>query len=127
MSFVLNNSTSEIAVAGKGLGARIIKVYSFNRYIYGTELPLKLSTSDDKLITMHSQRDMREKLDILLQAFESRKLDLVTTTTGSPSWMLLQAAKGCFTYVHSWSKAASKPFDLAPGILLISEAGGRCY
>ena len=34
------------------------------------------------------------------------------------------AAMGCFTYVHSWSKAPAKDFDLIPGIMMVKEAGG---
>ncbi len=49
---------------------------------------------------------------------------LVFSVTGSPSWMLTQAAKGSFTYVHSWSKSKAKEFDLEAGIMLMKEAKG---
>lgn len=49
---------------------------------------------------------------------------MVFSVTGSPSWMLSQAAKGCFTYIHSWSKVRAKEFDLMPGIMMVKEAGG---
>ena len=50
---------------------------------------------------------------------------MMKLTGGSPSWSLLEAAKGRFVYVNLWASKPSDPFDLAAGVLLVRGAGGE--
>ena len=49
---------------------------------------------------------------------------MVKAAGGSPSWALVEAAKGRFVYVNLWARRAADPFDLAPGVALVRDAGG---
>ena len=50
---------------------------------------------------------------------------MVRSVGGSPSWALLEAAKGDFVYVNLWPAPAAQPWDLAAGVTLVRRAGGE--
>ena len=49
---------------------------------------------------------------------------MVKLPGGSPSWALLEAAKGTFIYVNRWSMRPVEPYDLTAGVMLVRGAGG---
>ena len=53
------------------------------------------------------------------------RVQMVRSPGGSPSWALLEAAKGKFVYVNLWSEPPTAPYDLAAGVLLVRGAGGE--
>lgn len=124
MSFILNNSTGELVIAIKGEGTRLIKSSPYLGSTYKFSLPLKNPLKDDKIVAFHTQRNDIESITKLYEDWKDKNIRMIFTVTGSPSWMLTQAAMGCFTYIHSWSKAPAKDFDLLPGIMMVKEAGG---
>jgi fructose-1,6-bisphosphatase/inositol monophosphatase family enzyme len=50
---------------------------------------------------------------------------MVRSPGGSPSWAIIEAAKGAYTYVNLWSKGPSEPYDLAGAALILRAAGGE--
>ena len=124
LSFVLNNSVGELVVSIKGEGTRIIKTSPYLNSTYKFSLPLEIPLKDHKIVAFHTQRNDLEMITKLYKSWKAEEIKMVFSVTGSPSWMLSQAAKGCFTYIHSWSKARAKEFDLMPGIMMVKEAGG---
>jgi fructose-1,6-bisphosphatase/inositol monophosphatase family enzyme len=49
---------------------------------------------------------------------------MVRSPGGSPSWSLLEAARGRFTYVNLWSSRPAEAYDLVAGVMLVRGAGG---
>ena len=124
MSFVLNNSVGELVVAIKDKGVRLYSSSPYLGTIDKVNLPMNFPLKDRNTLAIHAQRSDINLVKKLYQNWNEGETSLVFSVTGSPSWMLSQAAKGCFTYVHSWSKARAKEFDLVPGFMMIKEAGG---
>jgi fructose-1,6-bisphosphatase/inositol monophosphatase family enzyme len=63
-------------------------------------------------------------VDKLFQLWNESGLNMVRMSGGSPSYALLETAKGSFNYINLWSKQVAAPYDLAAGILLVRRAGG---
>jgi fructose-1,6-bisphosphatase/inositol monophosphatase family enzyme len=60
-----------------------------------------------------------------MTAWQSSQVQMVRMEGGSPAAALLDAAKGTFVYANLWDKRPSEPFDLAAGVMLVRNAGGR--
>jgi fructose-1,6-bisphosphatase/inositol monophosphatase family enzyme len=50
---------------------------------------------------------------------------MIRSPGGSPSWAIVEAAKGAYTYVNLWSKSPAEPYDLAGAALILRTAGGE--
>jgi fructose-1,6-bisphosphatase/inositol monophosphatase family enzyme len=77
------------------------------------------------LVNLQPQRDAADAAGALFAAWRGGTVNMMKLTGGSPSWSLLEAAKGSFVYVNLWTTRPSDPFDLAAGVLLVREAGGE--
>jgi fructose-1,6-bisphosphatase/inositol monophosphatase family enzyme len=60
----------------------------------------------------------------LYEEWRKDGLNMVKLPGGSPSWAMLEAAKGSFVYINLWSKRPTEPYDLAAGVMLVRGAGG---
>ena len=88
-------------------------------------MPLPGADSADALVNVHPSRAAAPLVASLYAAWQGDSLRMVRSPGGSPSWALLEAAKGNFVYVNLWTKRPAEAFDLAAGVLLVEGAGGR--
>jgi fructose-1,6-bisphosphatase/inositol monophosphatase family enzyme len=123
LGIVINPSTGELAYSLAGQGARLVQLTMFGEDDVGVDLPLERSTSET-LVNVHPGRAAGPLLDCLYEAWRNSEVRMVKAVGGSPSWSLVEAAKGRFVYVNLWTGRAADPFDLAPGVALVRAAGG---
>jgi fructose-1,6-bisphosphatase/inositol monophosphatase family enzyme len=123
LGIVVNPSTGELAYSLAGQGARLVQLTMFGEGDAGVDLPLERSTSET-LVNVHPGRAAGPLLDCLYEAWRNSEVRMVKAVGGSPSWSLVEAAKGRFVYVNLWTGRAADPFDLAPGVALVRAAGG---
>ena len=88
-------------------------------------LPCDRARQGGILVNLQPQRDAASVADGLFAAWREGDIRMLKLTGGSPSWSLLEAAKGRFVYVNLWTAKPSDPFDLAAGVLLVRRAGGE--
>jgi fructose-1,6-bisphosphatase/inositol monophosphatase family enzyme len=120
-----NPATGEIAYAiGEGK-SRLMRVSAFGEPDGVVSLPTEKGDSSTILVNLHPSRTAADVSVALQSAWADGKIRMVRSPGGSPSWALVEAARGAFTYVNLWSKRASEPYDLAGGALIIRNAGGE--
>ena len=124
LGIVVNPSTGELAYSLAGQGARLVQLAMFGEEDVAVDLPLERCTSET-LVNVHPARAAGPLLDCLYGAWNRADVRMVKTIGGSPSWSLMEAAKGRFAYVNLWTGRAADPFDLAPGMALVRAAGGE--
>jgi fructose-1,6-bisphosphatase/inositol monophosphatase family enzyme len=87
-------------------------------------LPSAPSADDKILVNMHPNPDGAGAMAALYAAWGEQQVHAVRSPGGSPSWALVEAAKGHYVYVNLWSKRPAEPFDLAAAALIVRGAGG---
>jgi fructose-1,6-bisphosphatase/inositol monophosphatase family enzyme len=121
---IQNPVTGEVAYAGEGNGARLIQLSLFGEPDRARDLPCERVRAESVLVNLQPQRDAADAAAALFAAWGRGTVHMLKLTGGSPSWSLLEAAKGSFVYVNLWTTRPADPFDLAAGVLLVREAGG---
>jgi myo-inositol-1(or 4)-monophosphatase len=121
---ILNPVTGEVAYASAGKGARLMQLSLFGEPDRARDLPCQRVRTDSILVNLQPQRDAADAARELFTGWRDGDVNMIKLTGGSPSWSLLEAAKGNFAYVNLWTTTPSDPFDLAAGVLLVREAGG---
>jgi fructose-1,6-bisphosphatase/inositol monophosphatase family enzyme len=124
LGMVLNSATGELAYALEDNPSRLIQLSLFGEHDDAFVLPLNRPDSGNPLVNVHPGRKMGRIVDQLFEAWSQDEISMVKAPGGSPSWALLEAAKGVFTYVNMWPGKPADPFDLAAGISLVRGAGG---
>ncbi len=124
LGMVLNSATGEVAYAIEGNPSRLIQLSLFGEHDDAFELPLSQLSSATPLVNVHPGRKTGQLVGRLFDAWSRDEISMVKAAGGSPSWALLEAAKGAFTYVNTWPGKPAAPFDLAAGISLVRNAGG---
>ena len=124
VGMIQNPVTGEVAYASEGNGARLIQLSLFGEPDRARDLPCERVRAESVLVNLQPQRDAADATQELFAAWQDGTVNMMKLTGGSPSWSLLEAAKGNFAYVNLWTATPSDPFDLAAGVLLVREAGG---
>jgi fructose-1,6-bisphosphatase/inositol monophosphatase family enzyme len=125
LGMVLNPATGEIGYAGDSYPTRLLQMSAFGEDAAACTLPTKgPGCPDNLLIHIHPSRDADQVKGVLLEAWSKGEVGMVKTVGGSPTWALLEAAKGHTLYVNLWRKRPATPFDLPCGLLLVRQAGG---
>jgi fructose-1,6-bisphosphatase/inositol monophosphatase family enzyme len=127
VSAVLNPATGELGHADEH-GARLVQRPLFGEDAVAQSLPLVTwSESKPLLVNLHPfaqgrpfHRDFHSSW-----ARGRRGIGIISATAGSPSWALLEAAKGHFVYLNIWGGGEAQAHDLAPGAHLLRAAGGN--
>jgi myo-inositol-1(or 4)-monophosphatase len=117
--------TGEIAYASHPTGARLVQLGYDSAGSVGSDLPLYEQPSGKVLVNLHPTRAATNAVQALYRAWNTGAVRLVRSTGGSPSWALVDVAKGVFTYTSLWEKRAAEPFDLAAGCFIVRQAGGE--
>ena len=124
LGMIQNPVTGEVAYASEGNGARLIQLSLFGEPDRARDLPCERVRAESVLVNLQPQRDAADATGALFAAWRGGTVHMLKLTGGSPSWSLLEAAKGSFVYVNLWTTKPADPFDLAAGVLLVREAGG---
>jgi myo-inositol-1(or 4)-monophosphatase len=125
LGMIQNPVTGELAYAGRKTGARLVQLSLFGEEDRACSLPCDRARPGGILVNLQPQRDAAPVADGLFAAWRDGDIQMLKLTGGSPSWSLLEAAKGRFVYVNLWTAKPSDPFDLAAGVLLVRSAGGE--
>ncbi len=122
--FIANPATGEIGYASAGGASRVIRLSLFEDPDTSHELPVTGSTVDKILVNVHPSPVGARAVAALYAAWGERRIRSVRSPGGSPSWAIVEAAKGHYAYVNLWSKRPAEPFDLAAAALIVRGAGG---
>jgi myo-inositol-1(or 4)-monophosphatase len=124
LGMVLNPVTGELAYTTKEIGTRLIQFSVFGENNVACSLPVDSVGPESVKVNLHPQRNVKALVSDLYDEWRKEGLDMVKLPGGSPSWAMLEAAKGNFVYVNLWSKRPTEPYDLAAGVMLVRGAGG---
>jgi fructose-1,6-bisphosphatase/inositol monophosphatase family enzyme len=124
LGMVLNPSTGELGYSPEKNRTRLLQLSMFGEGDLGYDLPMDRATPDSTLINIHPQSRVDILLEPVFQQWRQKDLNMVRMPGGSPSFALLETAKGSFSYVNLWAKRPAAPYDLAAGINLVRSAGG---
>jgi fructose-1,6-bisphosphatase/inositol monophosphatase family enzyme len=123
--FVANPMTAEVAHACSDGCARFLRLGAFGEPDVAVDLGAGSDGESATLVHLHPARSNQPVLEALHQAWERGEIRMVRAAGGSPSWGLVEAARGRDVYVNLWRKEAAAAFDLAAGVLLVRAAGGE--
>mgnify|MGYP001551452619 FL=1 len=123
LGIIFNPSTGEIAYSAGVQTARLVQLSMLGENDVGVDLPLE-PPDVALLVNVHPGRMAGALMGRMFRAWNASDVRMVKAAGGSPSWALVEAAKGCFIYVNLWARRAADPFDLAPGVALVRDAGG---
>jgi fructose-1,6-bisphosphatase/inositol monophosphatase family enzyme len=124
LGMVLNPVTGELAYTTKEIATRLIQFSVFGEDDVACSLPADRVRPESVLVNLHPQRNVKALVGDLYEEWRKGGLNMVKLPGGSPSWAMLEAAKGSFVYVNLWSKRPTEPYDLAAGVMLVRGAGG---
>jgi fructose-1,6-bisphosphatase/inositol monophosphatase family enzyme len=125
LGFVLNPTTGELGYALAGGPSRLLQLSLYGEPDAAVSLPMAPDDRAKILVNVHPGAGAARLVDGLYGAWRRGDLQMVRSPGGSPSWALLEAAKGAFVYANIWAKQPAEPFDLAAGALLVRGAGGE--
>jgi fructose-1,6-bisphosphatase/inositol monophosphatase family enzyme len=125
LGMISNPTTGEIGYATVGGDSRLVQLSVFGESDRATSLPEYEDATREILVNFHPSRTWGSVVGGLYDAWRERGVRMVRSPGGSPSWALVEAARGAFVYLNMWSKRPAEPYDLAPGVLLVRNAGGE--
>ena len=127
LGIVVNPSTGELGYAQKKMITRLIQLSCFGEPDTSRDLPSAdpQKTLDRILVNIQPAKGYREYENALKNAWNQKEINYVKSAGGSPALALLETAKGHYIYVHPWQTIPAKAFDLAAGVKLVENAGGR--
>lgn len=124
LGMVLNPVTGELGYAAKKVGTRLIQFSVFDEENVACSLPLERVRPESVQVNLHPHRNAYVLISSLYEEWRQSGLTMVKLPGGSPSWAMLEAAKGSFVYVNLWLERRTEPYDLAAGVMLVRGAGG---
>jgi fructose-1,6-bisphosphatase/inositol monophosphatase family enzyme len=124
IGMVLNPATGELGYALEGHNTRLIQLSLFAEEDFAVDLPTRRNARAC-LVNFQPGSNNEDLARALYHLWQQRKVRFVKSIGGSPSWALLEAAKGHFIYINHWDAAPAVSYDLAAGILLVRGAGGK--
>jgi fructose-1,6-bisphosphatase/inositol monophosphatase family enzyme len=124
-SVVANPSTGDIVYRVGNNPSRLDSMSWDGDINQSLELPLsKPSMEDPILINVHPSVASQNVLKKLYTLWESKEIALVKSVSGSPSWQLIEVAKGSCIYINTWKQGVTMPFDLVAAFHILEGAGG---
>ena len=124
-SVVANPSTGDIVYRVGDNPSRLDSISWNGDISQSLKLPfMKPSVKDPILINVHPSTASQDVLKKLYTLWESRKISLVKSVSGSPSWQLIEVAKGSCIYINTWKQGVTMPFDLVAAFHILEGAGG---
>ncbi len=87
-------------------------------------LPQFYFPNNTVLVNVHPSRDALPLIQNLYALWELGKVSLVRSVSGSPSYLISQAAQGSNIYINNWSSGETLPFDLIPAFHILRGSGG---
>ncbi len=124
LGFILNPKTGELGYALAEGPSRLLQLSLYGEPDAAVSLPTTLENQSKVLVNVHPGRAAGGLVGGLYEAWRRDDVQMVKSPGGSPSWALLEAAKGAFVYANLWALRAAEPYDLAAGTLLVRGAGG---
>jgi fructose-1,6-bisphosphatase/inositol monophosphatase family enzyme len=124
LGMVSNPVTGELGYAFGDGRARLVQFSVFGEPDTGCDLPLERVQPTSVLVNVHPQQKADLLTEKLFALWRRGGLNMVRMPGGSPSFALLEAAKGSFNYINLWSAQAATAYDLLAGILIVRGAGG---
>jgi fructose-1,6-bisphosphatase/inositol monophosphatase family enzyme len=125
MGFVASPLTGEVGYAEMGRPSRLIRLDLLGEGDQGVDLPLADADPTHVLVNLHPARQGAPAFHALTEGWRRGRVRMVRAPGGSPSWALLGAARGHFTYVNRWEESPAAAWDLVAGVLLVRGAGGE--
>ena len=125
LGMISNPTTGEIGYATAAGDSRLLQLSVFGESDRAISLPEYEDTAREVLVNFHPCRTGRSVVNGLYDVWQERGVRMVRSPGGSPSWALVEAARGAFVYLNLWSKRPAEPYDLSPGVLLVRNAGGE--
>jgi fructose-1,6-bisphosphatase/inositol monophosphatase family enzyme len=78
------------------------------------------------VLNYHLPKPFRKQIDKLLNIWEDKKIGKIVSVRGSLVYALACVAKGMYTsFITAPCKRETLPWDLSPGVLLVTQAGGK--
>jgi fructose-1,6-bisphosphatase/inositol monophosphatase family enzyme len=124
LAVIANPATGEVAYARHDGGTRILRLGLFGGDPVAFDLPSVESPSNKLLVNLHPSRGGRAALISMQDAWMRGEASMVRSPGGSPTWFLLEAARGHYVYANLWGEEPAAPWDLAAGCLAVRGAGG---
>jgi fructose-1,6-bisphosphatase/inositol monophosphatase family enzyme len=85
------------------------------------ELPLIDNPNERPiLINIHPSTKSLPYLERLLDMWDEGEIALVRSVSGSPSLLMVEAAKSGTFYVNTWEKGPTRPYDLIPALHIVN-------
>ena len=125
LGVVLNPSTGELGYAQNQETTRLIQLNMFGEDDLARILPSLYYPKENTLVNIQPASGHRELENALKDAWDKKELKFVKSMGGSPANALLEVAKGHFSYIHPWQIHPTTPYDIAAGIKLVENAGGK--
>jgi len=125
VGMVGNPVTGEIGYAARDVQTRLLQLSVLGEDDVASALPLPRLDSGITLVSVQPGRSTAPVIATLYEAWQGDRIGFVRSPGGSPSWALLEAAKGNYVYVNLWGRHPAYAFDLAAGVLLVRGAGGE--
>lgn len=125
LGMISNPTTGEIGYATAAGDSRLLQLSVFGESDGASSLPEYTDPAREILVNVHPSRSGVSVVTGLYDAWRKRGIRMVRSPGGSPSWALVEAARGAFVYLNMWSKRPAEPYELAPGVLLVRNAGGE--
>jgi myo-inositol-1(or 4)-monophosphatase len=125
VGLILNPTTGELGYASRQGGSRLLQLSLFGEPDAAVSLPIRPADEAKILVNVNPSRLGAGVVSALYNAWRGNEVQMVRSPGGSPSWALLEAAKGSFVYVNLWAQRPAEPYDLAAGVLLVRGAGGE--
>ncbi len=124
LGMVSNPTTGEIGYATHGGDTRLLQVSIFGEPDNACSLPEQQVGSAGVLVNVHPDRNAGPLIGAFYDAWRRGGLSMVRSPGGSPSWALLEAARGGIVYLNLWSTRPTEAYDLAAGVMLVRGASG---
>lgn len=125
LGLIGNPATGEIGYATRGGEARLLQLPVFGEETSASTLPMPRLDRGETLVNLHPGPNAGPLSGALYEEWREGRISMIKSPGGSPSWALLEAAKGTYVYANLWGKRRAAAYDLAAGLLLVEAAGGR--
>ena len=89
-----------------------IDVTTFPLIKYHDEMPI--------LVNLHPSRIGIPYMNKMYELWNQGEIQLVRSVSGSPSLLMVEAAKTGTFYMNTWNTSPTKPYDLIPGLHIIN-------
>ncbi|TNE47702.1 MAG: hypothetical protein EP344_19435 [Bacteroidetes bacterium] len=127
VSMVSNPATGDIAFRMGNATSQVISMPVHGQEWQMKSLPLLPPRSDSPiLVNLHPATTSKVYIDKLYALWQEKRVAMVKSVSGSPSWQIIEASKGDVLYINTWQTTVTMPFDLVAALHILEGAGGQC-